>query len=337
MSLVEHRKSDGNPPQTSRGRWIPQLGSFKTHCSRLCDSLNNIGSMILAVDPRGPAAGRARSLLSLGTFLTMIATPRDQLFFRSASYPNGVVCGDLANGISLYCIFDRESPLPYVISFAILLAVILGVLPMVTSWLHAWLAWSFVHSVPIIDGGDQVAQALTLLFIIFHFGDMRLTHWHTESTFVRIDTFFSPVRAGAVFLFEIQASVIYLHASIAKFAVPEWANGTAIWYWMQDPTFAPPRWIYIPLNALLSYVPSALLITYGVLAFEFVLGVAILLRASLRCRLLLPGLLLHLGFAMVFGLWSFLCSMAALLIMYTHVSASYRMEGKAQCSGHLAS
>ncbi len=306
-------------------------------CHLLRDRFLNIGGTILSVDPREPAAGLARSLLALGTLLTMLATPRDQLFFRSDQHPEGVACGELANRFGLYCIFDRTHSITYIISFAILLAVVLGVFPGILSWLHAWLAWSFVHSVPIIDGGDQIAQALTLLFVVFHFGDMRLTHWHTNSMFAHVDRLFAPVRAAAVLLFMIQGSVVYLHASIAKFGVPEWPNGTAIWYWMQDPTFAPPHWLYVPINALLSYAPTALLVTYGILAFEFILGVAIFFRTSARRSLLVPGLVLHVVFAMVFGLWSFLCSMSSLLIMYTYVPTFYSLRGDLQCSGRSVS
>lgn len=297
--------------------------------------INHLGAMVLEIDPRGRAAGLARSLLALGTLLTILATPQDQLFFRSTQYPEGVVCSELGRNLSLYCILDPSSWVTNAISILILLAVISGIVPMFTSWLHAWLAWSFAQSAIVVDGGDHVAQALTLLFIIFHFGDRRLTHWNQKPPESRLKLIFAPVRAAAVLLFSIQGSAIYLHASIAKFGIPEWANATAIWYWLRDPTFAPPSWLFNPLNALLSYAPTAIVITYGVLAFEFLLGIAILLRASARRLLLIPAITLHVGFALAFGLWSFLLSMSSLLIMYLYVSTYYSELRSRSCCYHL--
>lgn len=287
-----------------------------------------VGGRVVQVDPRGPAAGFARSAVALGALLTMLATPKDQLFFRSLQYPHGVICTGLNAKLGLYCGFPNLLPgVRGVIGYIILVLVVAGLFPALTSWLHAWFAWSFASSVPVIDGGDQIAQALTLLFIVFHLGDVRPTHWGRRMKSLRIDLATAPIRASAIMLFAIQGSVVYLHASIAKFGVHEWGNGTAIWYWLQEPSFSPPGWLYVPLNALFSHAFTAIVATYGVLAFEFILGVAIIFPAKMRRRLLIPGLLLHLVFAMTFGLWSFLCSMSSLLIMYLYVGTAYSRNG----------
>lgn len=56
-----------------------------TSRTRLLQRLARLGATVLAVNPSGRATEFARSLLALDTLLTLLATPADQLFFRSTS------------------------------------------------------------------------------------------------------------------------------------------------------------------------------------------------------------------------------------------------------------
>lgn len=47
-------------------------------------------------------------------------------------------------------------------------------------------------------------------------------------------------------LIKIHFFIIYFFASVSKFSVTEWKNGTAIYYWFSDPVFG--------LNESLSYL-----------------------------------------------------------------------------------
>ncbi|WP_169719967.1 hypothetical protein [Actinomyces slackii] len=218
----------------------------------------------------------------------------------------------------------------YAISLIILLSVIVGVLPWLTSILHFWLMWSFVHSVPIIDGGDQVALAMTAIFVMYHFGDLRLHHWSGRRKYFGQPIVLRAIWWSALILFSIQGSVIYAHAVLGKLNVPEWANGTSVWYWITDPTFSPPE----PFLSILKFVSGSwlgtVLLNYGVLGIEAMLALALLARPRTKIRIAMIGVMLHTAFALAFGLWSFLCSMICVIIMYlvTPVLAFYpEMEG----------
>lgn len=47
-------------------------------------------------------------------------------------------------------------------------------------------------------------------------------------------------------LIQIQLAVLYLQASMAKLGVPEWADGTAMYYRSHHPTFGSAPWLFRP-------------------------------------------------------------------------------------------
>lgn len=293
------------------------LTSALINYTHVLSTMRNWSEVIIERDPHIILTGASRSILALGTFLTLIATPRQQLFFRSPNYPRGVSCLEEARTLSLYCLQDPYSgQIAYIISIVVLLTVMVGAMPWLTSILHFWVAWSFVKSVPVIDGGDQVAVALTGLFVIFHFGDLRSHHWKIRDDYSTQPAIFRIIWWSALALFSIQGLVIYAHAFIGKLSVPEWSNGTSVWYWLNDPTFTPPQPIKFMLLQLSNSWIGTVLLNYGVLAVEALLAFAITFSSRNKMRMSVIGIMLHFIFAITFGLWSFMYSMICVLTMY---------------------
>ena len=124
------------------------------------------------------------------------------------------------------------------------------------------------------------------------------------------------IAAFAHVAIRVQLAILYLHAAFAKCAVPEWQNGTAIYYWLVDPQYGVADWlqpIVLPLLRL-PYVVAP--VTWAVIAFEFTLFAGLLADKRYRPFLLGGGLLLHLSIAILHGLVSFSLAMSGALILY---------------------
>jgi hypothetical protein len=159
---------------------------------------------------------------------------------------------------------------------------------------------------------------LTLLFVVLYLADTRLWHWSAprrsrSATGIAI---LNGLRTAGYYLFGVQAIILYGHAFIGKLFVPEWLEGTDFWYWIQDPTFAPPGAIKSLLAWMSGSWAGSLLLNYGTLALEAALMCAVLLSTRAKVQLWVLAVAFHLAIAFTFGLWSFLCSMFALLSMY---------------------
>lgn len=114
----------------------------------------------------------------------------------------------------------------------------------------------------------------------------------------------------------VQVCVIYFHAAVGKFPVEEWSNGTVLWYWFHDPTFAPAEPLRTVMLGIVGSGAGAAVLAYGSLATELLLALALFAGARLRAAMLIVGALFHLGIAVSFGLWSFSTTMLAALLLY---------------------
>lgn len=273
--------------------------------------------IVRKASPFTPVLGLARSLLAAATLATLLATPSGQLFFRSVNYPDGVTCDRMLSGGSLFCLFRGDDGwIAIAIAVAVLVAVIAGFLPATTALPHWWVAWSFNMTSPIPDGGDQVSAVLTLLLIPVLVGDRRLNHWRPDRTYADRAPVFKVLAYTGLTLVWVQVCVIYFHAAVGKFPVEEWSNGTVLWYWFHDPTFAPAEPLRTMMLAIVGTGIGAAALTYGSLATELLLALALAAGPRFRTVMLIVGAMFHLGIAVSFGLWSFSTTMVAALLLY---------------------
>ena len=267
-----------------------------------------------AASPWGPGYALARTLLAASTLATLAASPTSSLFLPVADRPDYPVCDGVAR-FGLFCLASQHLDAGRVIAIALMVPVILGFFPRVLGAVHWWIAYSFQANATMVDGGDQIAAILALLLLPATFTDPRWNHWAAE----RSGAERLPARLLAWsghLAVRVQVAIIYFHACVSKFRVPEWLDGTAIYYWSTDPHFGASGLVRTVLKPVVESKAVAL-IAWTVLAIELGLAIAIFMPAWGRRAMLWPGLLLHAGIAAVHGLLSFSLVMAAALLIHT--------------------
>ena len=188
----------------------------------------------------------SRSLLVLSTLLSLSFTSVEVLFLPMPGVADAPFCTGPAGSIGLFCLLRENLTLAKGVAIAILLVVFSGWRPRMTGLLHWWVCYSFVNSSLMVDGGDHVNLVLSFLLVPMTLADHRKWHWslvladqspRAEECIRRL------VARSAHAVIRLQVAVIYLHAAFAKCAVPEWRDGTAIYYWLSDPQYGVAGWL----------------------------------------------------------------------------------------------
>ncbi|MDB4951462.1 MAG: hypothetical protein JWM27_4111 [Gemmatimonadetes bacterium] len=269
-------------------------------------------------DPWTNVYGVARSLLAVGTLLTLAFNAPAWIFHPVAGLARVPVCYGVARA-GLFCQlpFAHLQPARW-LAVAILAVVASGWRPRWTGIAHWWVAFSLFTSGTLVDGGDQVTGVLTLLLIPVTLGDARAWHWDPPAAGAPSATgrAMRLVAWSCLLVARIQVAAIYFHAAIGKFRVEEWTDGTVLYYWLTDPVHGMPPWFRWALLPVLTSGIGVALLTWSVLVLETVLFMALVMERR-WWRLLLPvGLAFHLGIALLHGLVSFAFAMWAALVLY---------------------
>jgi antimicrobial peptide system SdpB family protein len=260
--------------------------------------------------------GLTRSILATGTLLTLAFTDSDVLFKPDGNmYPISKI---FLQQLNLFRMFPYELIwVSKLIAILILLLVISGRFPKITSVLHAWVSLSFINAVVMIEGGDQITSNLTLLLIPVCWTDPRNNLWKFRSPIK--GSFENEQKLISNFfysLIKIQVALLYLQSSIGKINIEDWSNGTAVYYWFNNPTFGLVDGLKPIFNSILANPYIIVSISYGVILFEFCLFLGIFLNQRNKNRLLISGIIFHFFILMIHGLFSFYFSMTAALILY---------------------
>lgn len=256
----------------------------------------------------------SRALLAFSQLATLnLGNIRD--LFNESRLNNGSTIFDK---ISVFHIFgyDNLGILEILIS-VLLILVILGILPHLTSILHWWVSFSFLQSAVIVEGGDQVVAILTFLLIPIIF-ICNNNSYLSISRKVELTSFKLIFLKSIYFLISIQISYIYFEAGYAKLAVAEWTDGTAIYYWFFHNTFGSHIITELPIFILLiksSYFTC--IITWSVILFEILFSTLVLLEREERRQFFIYGFLFHFLIYIFIGLGSFSVAMIAAVILYT--------------------
>jgi len=262
--------------------------------------------------------GAARSLIALAHLLTFTACSSTTLFHPIL----GVLETPQGEGITRYGFFyllRGHLDLARWLASIVLLLVVIGWRPRWTGLLHAYLAWSFDHNGSMIEGGEQVAQILTMLMIPVTLTDSRKWHWG-PSLMVPIDGNAAILRkmVASIFLVAIRLQVcgIYLHASTGKFTVQAWADGTAMYYFVSNHTFGPAPWLRPFALWLCDHGALLTSMTWGAMLIEVALAASLLADKRWWTPFLLAGVFLHTGIALIHGLISFALIMIGAVVLY---------------------
>lgn len=278
-------------------------------------------------EPREPAVSAARSLLAFAELSVLVVTPDRILFGITPNEPPARLCSGVG-ALSLWCVTGAGSE-PYspgrVIAVAILGCVVLGLWP---RWLcvpHWYVAFSLAVRTVAPDGGDDVAQILTLLLIPVSLGDMRTCHWQ------RPDTPMAPGWRGSAYaghlLLRCQIAIIYLDASLSKLAFHSWRSGTAVPILLSNPQFGLIPEVRQLAQRLLAPVWVSAPITWTVIAIEMTIALTMLFGARARRAALALAVCLHSAIIVVMGLFSFGLIMISLVMAVS--GGDLRQQGRA--------
>ena len=188
--------------------------------------------------------GLARTILALATAMTL-AVNDASIFFKPSSgvdtYPH------CSRSISLFCLVPNDYfylNLVRWICVVLLLVIASGWRPNITGIIHWWISYSFNVSAIAIDGGEQVSSVFTLLLLPLTLTDPRKWHWQTYDKEKYLGSkkllCFGALSVATIFIIRIQAAILYFNSTVAKLGVEDWINGTAVYYYVQDPMLGFP-------------------------------------------------------------------------------------------------
>ncbi|MFJ8894936.1 sporulation-delaying protein SdpB family protein [Leifsonia sp. NPDC102414] len=271
--------------------------------------------------------GLARTLIALSGLGTLLASSVSTLI-RPAAGVNELFCAGPA-AISSWCITPPAAyELMRWVSILVLLVAALGWRPRYTAIPMWWVLFSNQASLTVVDGGDQISAVLALLLVPMSLTDNRRWHWASaESAYLDSRPYATITAHVTLVVIRVQVAYIYINACLAKLGVPEWLDGSAVYYWLRDPMFGPAGALRPLTEWLMAKPVPVAAATWGTLLLEFALGIAIFLPTRAR-RILLPiGVALHLGIAITMGLWSFAFTMWAALLLLLWPDGNFAQMG----------
>jgi antimicrobial peptide system SdpB family protein len=263
--------------------------------------------------------GLGRSLLAIATALTL-ALNESAVLFRplAGAIADPPYCAEALPRAGIFCLLSPHLDVARWIAVGLLAVVASGWRPRFTGVVHWWIASALQTSASTVDGGDQCAAVLTLLLIPITLTDDRVWHWHARAPSTRRggEEVKRLIGANCAALMRLQIAGIYYHAAVGKVRVTEWADGTAVYYWLTHPLFG--------LNSLLAPFIRPFLInpftvsmmTWGVIVVELFLMMGLVATRAVRKILLAFGITLHLSIMVMQGLGSFSLTMFGALILY---------------------
>jgi antimicrobial peptide system SdpB family protein len=273
------------------------------------NQLNNLGS------PFTNVYGLARTILALSSIMTLMFNEVSTLFKPVAGIEEYPFCSTGISRISAFCILPVEFlPTVKIIVIFLLLLVASGWRPRITGVIHWWVAFSIQNSMTTLDGGDQVISVLTFLLLPITLGDKRKWHWERKTS-VEESKVANAIAWAAIFVIQLQIAILYLHSSIAKLFNAEWVNGTAVYYYINDPMFG----VNPKLMTLIEPIVESWLIiipTWGTIVLQLLLFCGLFANYKIKKILFLLAIFMHEIFAIMLGLISFSTAMIAALILY---------------------
>jgi antimicrobial peptide system SdpB family protein len=279
-------------------------------------------------EPRGKQLAVARSLLATAQLAPLLFASDDTLFRSAAGLVDAPDCGGL-RASSMWCMTGLGQAgisTGRLLGILVLLSVAAGVVPKWTCVPHWYVTFSFAAGVNVPNGGDQVAEVITLLLIPICLGDTRRWQWSWPSRPL------PPNWRGAAYAAWLgtryQLSIIYCWAALAKLASPSWRHGRAIALIFGDPTYGLPPWLR-GLGGWIADHPSVdLLATWTVIGMELLIAAALLYLTPRRRRTVLVfAVVLHGGIIFAMGLGTFGATMIAAVAVAC--AGDFRLAGAA--------
>ena len=289
----------------------------RTHVKYMWTVFNKIECISLNFSKRmywSNVYGLARSLLAVGTLLTLIFNDNLTLFGPQSNQPLQTLKYIGLTQYTLFYIFRAHIGIAKMIAVLALVLTASGWRPRFTGILHWYIAFSFNIFTIVPDGGDQLTNILSLLLIPVCLVDKRVWHW--GNCYNSNNQYANLIGHSVYWIIRIQVAVVYLDAATEKFKVDEWKNGTILWYLFNDPVMGCNRFCRLIFIPILQNSIILTLLTWSVIILELILFLGLTLEKKYRHRLLIVGILFHFFIIIIYGLISFFFAMAAALILY---------------------
>ena len=284
--------------------------------SRLLDRWGDRVMIAWGRSPHGFQLTLARSVLASSTFLVLLLNPTSVLLHDPSlvgTTPSS--CTGIASAGAFCLAPDNLGELVRWLLVAMCIPTLLGVMPAVSAPLHAYAAFSLASNTVGIEGGDYLETTVSVVLAVVCCTDRRWNGWRPRDTALRQRR---NIPAHVLLLaLKLQLAYVYLEAATVKQAHPIWADGSALWYWVQQPNFGARSEVREFLEWVLSHGTILHAATWGVIVTEYVLAVSVLAARSRTPRLLTLGAsaTLHLVFSMVLGLVTFEISMLGSMLV----------------------
>lgn len=247
-----------------------------------------------------------RTFIAGAQLLTIALTKPSNLFAPQSGVPAFPHCEGTVQKLSVYCIPHMDQSLATVLLGAIFVWVISGYRPRYSAVFHWWASLSVGVSWSLPDGGEAIARIITLLLIPVCLAYPYASGWSASRL--------RPISANLnilsfVFLWSIRAEMafIYFDASISKFGVPEWVDGSAMYYIARGSMFGVSGPLAAPYLWITRIPAGVIFITWSALLIEILIAVFILFSDNKYCRraAITSDILLHAGIGILMGIWSF--------------------------------
>ena len=191
--------------------------------------------------------GLIRSLLALSSLLVLLFNPIEILFHTGLGVTNIPSCDNtFLSSINLFCILSFNLYLAKFVAIIILIFIILGYFPKFTGFLHVWVAFSVNTGLIVIDGGAQVT-----------------------SEYYKIISYLT------IQVLKIQIAYIYFDAAISKIFAHNWTEGTALYYFINDPISGASGIRLDLLNFIFDFPLFLVITTYFIMFLELFLSFSI--------------------------------------------------------------
>jgi antimicrobial peptide system SdpB family protein len=237
-----------------------------------------------------------RLLLAAALFNDIILVPSDAL---TLPYKHSLSLFALLNGTT-----------SKTLAIIILIFYVTGRYQIIASILFFWVCYSLRCAAYFANGGNCLIVTLALLMIPLSF----LSSKKSSDNQVRfVINCFSVL---SIVTIQLQITIVYFFSAWSKLFDHTWRNGTAMFYWANEPYTGWPDWMSGFKNYFFATSFLPLTVGWSVIIFEFILAFAFMFSERIKNKLLIAAIAFHSMLAVFHGLVSFSIIMAAALILY---------------------
>jgi antimicrobial peptide system SdpB family protein len=223
-------------------------------------------------------------------------------------YPSGSFTLPYAHSFSLFSLFDETKA--KIFSVVILLFYILGFVPVITSMLFFWLCYSLRSAEYAANGGNFLVMILAFLMIPLSIVSAK------KKKAEQIQFVLNASALLSIFTIRLQVSVVYFFSAWAKLKDVTWRDGSAIFFWANEPYTGWPNWMDSIKEYFFQYSLPSTIISWSVIGIEFLISFAYLFSKPIKNKIFISAIIFHLMIAIFHGLVSFSLVMIAALILF---------------------